>query len=188
MKRRILSIALGALGVLAGAFLVTLHVAPYSVPDFESVRGDWRGSDAWLLDRNGETLSRVRVDHERRRGDWVAVNEVSPALTAAVLASEDRRFREHRGVAWLGMLGALQQTAAGGRRDLIDKWRQMRQAVALERAWSKDRILETWLNLTPFRGELEGVDAAVRALFGKRAGGLDRVESALLAALARAPN
>ncbi len=61
MKRRILSIALGALGVLAGAFLVTLHVAPYSVPDFESVRGDWRGSDAWLLDRNGETLSRTGV-------------------------------------------------------------------------------------------------------------------------------
>src|SRR5712691_11003574 len=211
MKRRILSIVLGAFGVLAGAFLIALQVAPYAVPDFESVRGDWRGSDAWLLDRNGETLSRVRVDHERRRGDWVAVNEVSPALTAAVLASEDRRFREHRGVDWLGMLGALQQTAAGGRRggstltmqlaaylhpalesggrrDLIDKWRQMRQAAALERAWSKDQILETWLNLTPFRGELEGVDAAARALFGKRAGGLDRVESALLAALARAPN
>jgi len=211
MKRRILLLALGALGVLAGAFLIALHVAPYAVPDFESVRGDWRGSDAWLLDRNGETLSRVRVDHERRRGDWVAANEVSPALTAAVLASEDRRFREHRGVDWLGMLGALKQTAgggrrggstltmqlaaylhpaleSGGRRDLIDKWRQMRQAAALERAWSKDQILETWLNLTPFRGEVEGVDAAARALFGKRAGGLDRVESALLAALARAPN
>ncbi len=212
MKRRILPIiALGAPGLLAVAFLVSLQVVPYAVPDFDSVRGDWRGSDAWLLDRNGEMLSRVRVDHERRRGDWVAVSEVSPALMTAVLASEDRRFHEHRGVDWTGMLGALRQTVAGGRRggstltmqlaaylhpvlesggrrDLIDKWRQMRQAAALERAWSKGQILEAWFNLTPFRGELEGVDAAARALFDKRAGGLDRVESALLAALARAPN
>src|SRR6185503_13354002 len=77
---------------------------------------------------------------------------------------------------------------ASGRRNAIDKWRQMRQALAIERAWSKQQILEAWLNLTPFRGELEGVDAASRALFGKRPAGLDRVESALLASLVRAPN
>ena len=175
------------------------------------MRGAWRASDAWLLDRNGEPLSRVRIDRERRRGDWVALADVSPALVAAVLASEDKRFREHAGIDWLAMAGAFRQTAAGerrggstltmqlaaylhpeletgGRRNLVDKWRQMRQAIALERAWTKDQILEAWLNLTPFRGEVEGVDAAARALLGKRAGGLDRIESALLAALVRAPN
>ena len=75
-----------------------------------------------------------------------------------------------------------------GRRSVVAKWRQLRQALAIERAWSKDEILEAWLNLTPFRGEVEGVDAAARTLFGKHAQGLDRVESALLAALVRAPN
>jgi penicillin-binding protein 1C len=64
----------------------------------------------------------------------------------------------------------------------------MRMFIALERAWTKEQVLEAWLNLTPFRGEVEGVDAASRALIGKRAGGLDRVESALLAALVRSPN
>src|SRR5262249_59995260 len=116
--------------------------------DWGAVRGDWRASDAWLLDRHGEPLSRVRLDRERRRGDWVGVSEVSPALQAAVVESEDRRFREHAGVDWLAMAGAFRQTAAGerrggstltmqlaawlhpelesgGRRGPIDKWRQM---------------------------------------------------------------
>jgi penicillin-binding protein 1C len=201
----------GAFCAAATAFCLSLLTAPYPVADFESVRSAWRASDAWLLDRNGELLSRVRIDRQRRRGDWVAVTEVSPALTTTVLESEDRRFREHSGVDWYAMLGAFRQTAAGerrggstltmqvaaylhpeletgGRRNLVDKWRQMRQALALERAWTKDQILEAWLNLTPFRGEVEGVDAAARALLGKRVGGLDRIESALLAALVRSPN
>jgi penicillin-binding protein 1C len=141
----------------------------------------------------------------------VSPRDVSPALIEMVLASEDQRFREHGGVDWLGMLGAFRETAAGGRRGgstitmqvaaylhpeletggrrgLPEKWRQMRQARALERAWTKDQILEAWLNLTPFRGEVEGVDAAAGALLGKRPGGLDGVESALLAALVRSPN
>jgi penicillin-binding protein 1C len=153
----------------------------------------------------------VRIDHQRRRGEWVPAREVSPALEAMVLASEDRRFREHGGVDWLALPGALRQTLTGGRRGgstltmqlaaylnpeleasgrrgVVDKWRQMRQALAIERAWGKEQILEAWLNLTPFRGELEGVDAASKALYGKAPQGLDRVESALLAALVRAPN
>ena len=209
--KRFFFIVAGACGAGVAIFGVSLLIAPYTTDDFESVRGRWRASDAWLLDRNGEPLSRVRIDRQRRRGDWVAAGEVSPALAAAVLASEDKRFRSHGGVDWLAMLGAFGQTASGGRRggstitmqlaaylhpelerggrrSLIDKWRQMRQALALERAWSKDQILEAWLNLTPFRGEVEGVDAAARALLGKRPGGLDRIESALLAALVRAPN
>ncbi|MFZ3324252.1 MAG: penicillin-binding protein 1C [Usitatibacter sp.] len=175
------------------------------------MRSEWRGADAWLLDRNGERLSRVRIDHERRRGDWTALADVSPALVEAVIASEDHRFRMHAGVDWAGMLGAVKQTTIGerrggstltmqlaaqlnpelergGRRGLVDKWRQVRQALAMERTWSKDEILEAWLNLAPYRGEVVGVDAASRAIAGKRPSALDRAESATLAALVRAPN
>ncbi len=195
----------------AAALAISLMLAPYPVAEFAAVRAAWRASDAWLLDRRGEPLSRVRIDRQRRRGEWVNAVEVSPALTAAILASEDKRFYAHRGIDAVALLGALKQSSlgtrrggstltmqlaaylhpeldTGGRRDLADKWRQMRQAAALERAWTKDQILEAWLNLTPFRGEVEGVDAAARALLGKSAGGLDPVESALLAALVRAPN
>lgn len=195
----------------AAALTVSLFIAPYPVEEFAAVRIAWRASDAWLLDRNGAPLSRVRIDHERRRGDWTQIADVSPPLAALVIESEDRRFREHAGIDWLAVPAAMLQTLSGerrggstlsmqlaaylnpdlergGRRDVIDKWRQVRQAMAIERRWSKDQILEAWLNLTPFRGELEGIDAASRALFDKRPAGLDRVESALLAAMVRAPN
>jgi penicillin-binding protein 1C len=209
--RRLVLAGAAALAMAALALALSLTIAPFPLQDFGTVREAWRASDAWLLARSGGPLSRVRIDHERRRGAWIALGEVSPALLDAVLASEDRRFRSHAGVDWLAMMGAVKQTAwgdrrggstltmqlasylypeleSGGRRSFIHKWRQMRQALALERAWRKDEILEAWLNLTPFRGELEGIDAAARALFRKRAQGLDRAESALLAALARAPN
>jgi len=201
----------GVAAVAAAACALSFFIAPYPVPSFDSVKGSWHSSDAWLLDRNGEPLSKVRIDHERRRGEWVAAGDVSPALKAMVLASEDKRFEEHGGVDWAALPAALKQTVTGarrggstltmqlaaylnpeleasGKRNLLHKWRQMRQALAIERAWDKRRVLEAWLNLTPFRGELEGLDAASRSLFGKTAHGLDRVESALLAALVRSPN
>src|SRR5688572_19668586 len=100
----------------AAAFAISLMVAPYPVADFAAVRGAWRASDAWLLDRHGEPLSRLRIDRQRRRGEWVKAVEVSPALTAAVLASEDKRFHAHSGIDALALLGALKQSALGGRR------------------------------------------------------------------------
>ncbi|HEY2628137.1 MAG TPA: penicillin-binding protein 1C, partial [Usitatibacter sp.] len=206
--------SLKALAILVAgvvAFTASLFIPPYPVEAFAEVRSEWRAADAWLLDRNAERLSRVRVDRERRRGDWIALNDVSPALVEAVIASEDHRFYAHSGVDWPGLVGAARQTSIGerrggstltmqlaaqlnpelergGQRGPIDKWRQMRQALAIERSWSKAEILEAWLNLAPYRGEIEGVDAAARAITGKRPSALDRAESATLAALVRAPN
>jgi len=196
-----------ASAVMTGLMLVMglaaiFFVAPYHVVTYEEVKADWRSSDAWLLDRNGEPLSRIRIDRTRRRGDWTALADVSPALLEKVIQAEDRRFRAHSGVDWralAGLRGAstlTMQLAAmlhpelerGGHRGLLQKWRQMRQAAAMERSWSKDELLEAWLNLTSFRGDVEGIDAAARVLFAKRPAGLDRVESALLAALVRSPN
>ena len=199
------------LAALAAGFATFLHTAPFEVVSYAAARAEWRSSDAWLLDRNGEPLSRVRIDRTRRRGEWVELSQASPALIEAMLAAEDRRFRAHGGVDWLGLAGAFRETTAGsrrggstitmqlaaalhpelersGRRDATQKWRQIRQAIAMERRWSKDELLEAWLNLTGFRGELEGIDAAAHSLFGKRASGLERAESALLAALVRSPN
>ena len=121
----------------------------------------WRASDAWLLDRHGEPLSRVRIDRERRRGDWVGAERGvagagrrrarvrGPALPRACAASTGSRmagaFRqtaagERRGGSTLTMQLAAYlhpELESGGRRGLLDKWRQMRQALALERAWTQ---------------------------------------------------
>jgi len=186
---------------------------PNGSPSFADVRDHYCPSDARVLDRTGVVLHEQRVDPTRRRLGWTPLAAVSPALVEAVLASEDRRFFAHAGVDWRAVAAALWQRARGGPprgastltmqvaalldpalrrgdagRTLADKWRQMRAAWALERTWTKDQILETYLNLVTFRGELQGVSAAADVLFGKAPHGLTRAESLVLAALLRSPN
>ena len=78
--------------------------------------------------------------------------------------------------------------APAGRRDLRTKWRQMRAARALEQRWTKDEILEAYLNLLGLRGELRGIGATSAALLHKQPSGLTADESVLLATLISAPN
>ena len=77
--------------------------------------------------------------------------------------------------------GVRQRTAA-------QKLRQTLAAFALERRWSKPQILEAYLNLVTYRGEIEGVSAASRVMFGKTPVGIDAAEALVLAALIKAPN
>jgi penicillin-binding protein 1C len=182
------------------------------------VRAAYRPSDIALLDRHGAAIHEIRIDTRGRRLAWTALADVSPALQTAVIASEDRRLFQHRGVdAAAVMAAAIQWLRGGARRGastismqlaaqlaaeldpqrqqrrggwsaLIQKWRQMRLAWALERHWSKTEILEAYLNLVTFRGELQGVAAATHVLFGKAAHGVTAAEALVLAALLRAPN
>jgi len=184
-----------------------------ALPDYPSVREAWRPSDVRVLSAEGVELQRVRVDFSSRRGDWVALDQVSPALQHAVIASEDHRFAAHHGVDWLAsasaawsLLGAHSRRGAStismqlvalldpdlqrgpGGRSVLQKWSQMQHARELETRWTKARILEAYLNQAAWRGELVGVDALARVLFRKRAAGLTLRESALAAVLLRGPN
>jgi penicillin-binding protein 1C len=188
-----------------------LWTAPPAIPSYGHARSEWRSSEAWLRDRNGRLLDMVRVDYSIRRLDWVPLDQVAPALREAVIAGEDKRFRAHGGVDWRGLAGSawaglqgrhargastLTMQLAGflapelgdpGTRGLRSKLRQMRAAWDIEAHWSKDQILEAYLNLASFRGETQGVGAASRALFGKSPAMLDRDQTLLLAALLPAP-
>ncbi|AQV96083.1 penicillin-binding protein 1C [Cupriavidus necator] len=187
-----------------------------ALPAFEQVRADWRSADVVVLDRHGDTVGRVRDDFRARRGDWVALADTSPALRTAIVLSEDRRFYAHSGVDWQGVAAAAwanlwntrtrgastltmqlaglldedlrRPGAAGQGRSLTQKLGQAAGAASLERNWSKDQILEAYLNLVPFRGELVGLSAMSQVLFGKYPEGLNARESALAVALVRAPN
>ncbi|MES2075281.1 MAG: transglycosylase domain-containing protein [Pseudomonadota bacterium] len=183
-----------------------------AVPTPQQVRADYRASDAELLDRHGEPLQSLRIDLAARRLRWTALADISPALPLAVLQAEDQRFMQHDGVdlkamgqaAWDNLFRsrprgastltmqlaaqldpALRGGAAG--RSWGQKWDQIQAARELDAAWSKAEILEAYLNLVSFRGELQGVGAAARGLFGKAPSGLDVAESAILASLLRAP-
>jgi len=74
------------------------------------------------------------------------------------------------------------------RNTTLRKVRQICAALALERRWSKQEILEAYLNLVTYRGELQGIGAASRVMFGKAPHGIDSAEAVVLAALIRAPN
>jgi len=204
--RRLFAIAPVALAAL-------LAGSAWALPSFDEVRRDFRPSDTLIVDRDGELLQRVRTDNTVRRGQWVALADISPALRTAMVLSEDKRFYEHSGVDWRAVSSAAwgnvwntrtrgastitMQLAGlldddlrrgGGGRSLTQKLGQTVAAQQLERHWRKDQILEAYLNTVPFRGEIVGIDALSRTLFGKAPHGLDAREAALAAALVRAPN
>ncbi len=181
--------------------------------DFDSVKRDFKSSDTLVLAKNGEIVQRLRTDNTARRGQWVALADVSPALRTAMVLSEDKRFYEHSGVDWRAVSAAawanvwntktrgastISMQLAGlldddlragpGGRSVGQKLEQALSTQALEGRWRKDQILEAYLNLVPFRGELVGIDALSRTLFGKAANGLNEREAAVTAALVRAPN
>jgi penicillin-binding protein 1C len=194
-----------ALGALAA------WTRPPALPSYEQARSDWRASEAWLRGRDGRLLQTVRIDFAVRRLPWVPIERISPSLREAVVESEDRHFKSHGGVDWSAFAGSAWAAMSGrqargastismqlagflapelggpGARSFADKLRQARAARALEAEWSKDEILEAYLNLATFRGETQGIGAAARALFGRSPDALGHDDSLLLAALLPAP-
>ncbi|NML26257.1 transglycosylase domain-containing protein [Zoogloea dura] len=190
--------------------------AVHPIPAFAEVRAGARPSVAVLLARDGTPISERRLDMTVRRLEWVGLNSLSPALKEALLAAEDKRFFEHSGVDWRAFAGSLwhnlwyerkrgastlsmqlaglldPELALGRsgmpRRSIGQKWDQAFAAQALEARWTKEQILEAYLNLAPFRSDLQGVHAASRALFNKTPAELGRPEALILAVLLRGPN
>lgn len=181
-----------------------------ALPAFTALKEQHRSSEGKLLDRHGDLLQELRLNAKGRALEWVPLANVSPALKAAVLGVEDKRFLEHGGVDFLAVAGAVWQNLSGdGRRGastltmqvvsflepglrgksrgLMEKVRQANLAWELEKTWTKQEILEAYLNLVTFRGEHQGVAAAARALFNKDPHALDDREAFLLASLLKAP-
>jgi penicillin-binding protein 1C len=199
--------------VLLGLFLGSASPVLAAIPSFNQVKADYISSETEILDRHGEVLERVRTNPDVRRGDWVALADISPALRHALVLSEDKRFFEHGGVDWRALSSAawanlwnkrtrgastLTMQLAGlldpdlrtgsERRSVGQKVDQIVAAERFESGWRKDQILEAYLNLVPCRGELVGIDALSRTLFGKAPHGLTDSEAAIAAVLVRSPN
>lgn len=198
------------------AFFLLLTLLPAwayaDAPVFADIKNGFHSSYAELQDRNGAFLHARRVDMQVNRLNWVALTDISPALVEAVIFTEDREFYDHRGIDWsatalatfklmtgdksrgastismqlAGLLDTELSWRSGGR-SLSQKWNQMQAARDLESSWSKAEILEAYLNLVTFRGDLQGVAAASRALLGKAPVGINRDEGLMLASLLASP-
>ncbi|MCX6130070.1 MAG: transglycosylase domain-containing protein [Proteobacteria bacterium] len=175
--------------------------APGAMPDFATVKSSWLSSEQKVVDRHGQLLISTRVDQKRRRLDWLNLEQMAPVTIRTVVRIEDQRFYQHRGIDWRGLVAMFLQKRGGSSltmqlaaqlqpelkakgkfRRPWQKLQQLRVARLLEQTWSKQEILEAYLNLVSFRGELQGLEAASQALMQKAAHGLNSEESLLLTA------
>jgi penicillin-binding protein 1C len=214
--RRIGWLAGGAGLFLFTMCLIIAAVGWISAPtpiSFAVARSRYHPSDVWVLDRDGRPIESLRTRQENRSLGWVALDEVGLGFRELLLQAEDRHFYEHAGVdapalmrgMWMGLTGGPRRGASTLSMQLVkllhpgptpktrlqavsQKFLQIFSALRLERNWSKNEILEAYLNLVSFRGELVGLRAASLGYFNKNPRGLGGSESALLVALLRAPN
>jgi len=161
-----------------------------------------------IVDRNGKLLRAYAMADGRWRLPVDARTGVDPGYLKLLLAYEDRRFYSHSGVDPFALGRAAFQLVTRGHivsggstitmqlarlmeprreRSVYAKLRQMVRALEIERQLNKDQILDLYLALAPFGGNLEGVRAASIAYFGKEPKRLSLPESALLVALPQSP-
>jgi penicillin-binding protein 1C len=161
-----------------------------------------------IVDRNGKLLRAYAMADGRWRLPVEARAGIDPGYLKLLLANEDRRFRKHSGVDPLALGRAALQLLTRGHivsggstitmqlarlmeprreRSVYAKVRQMVRALEIERQLNKDQILDLYLAMAPFGGNLEGVRAASIAYFGKEPKRLTLAESALLVALPQSP-
>ena len=158
-----------------------------------------------VYDVDGKIYSRLAGANRLK----VSLSEVSPFFITAVLAREDARFYLHQGIDWRGILRALvhdvlsgsakegassitQQLARNslplGGRTISRKLLEAMVALRIERQFTKQQILELYVNRIYFGNGCYGVETASQAYFGKSASQLNLPEAALLAGLIRSPN
>ena len=158
-----------------------------------------------IYDRGGKLLVNIYTDQNRT---IVPLSEVPDSLALATIAIEDKDFYKHKGFDIYGIIRAARQTIFAGtlqggstitqqlvksafltpERTLSRKIKELYLAFRVEMAFSKDRILEMYLNQVPYGGTAWGVSAASEQYFGKNVANLTLAESALLAGLPAAPS
>src|SRR5712692_3287350 len=196
-------LAVGVLAAGVSAFWV-LTILPRSLPSVSQLESFEPSVGSKIYDENDEQITEFHVE----RRIFVSLSQMPPTLKEAVLATEDARFYSHFGVDPIGIARAIYQNFRRGRiveggstitqqlakvlfltpdRSLDRKLKEAVLAVELERRYSKDRILEMYLNQIYFGHGAFGVEAAARTYFGKSVHELNAAECALLAGLPKAP-
>src|SRR5262252_3635776 len=198
-------VLLGVVTLVAGGSAIwVLTILPRSLPSVTAVESFDPSQGTKVYDDNDELITEFHVE----RRIFVALPQIPKSLRDAVIATEDARFYSHHGVDPTGIARAIYQNFRRGRiveggstitqqlakvlfltpdKSLERKLKEAALALELERRYSKDRILELYLNQIYFGHGAFGVEAAARTFYGKSVGELSLSESALLAGLPKAP-
>src|SRR5438445_4140801 len=186
------------------AALWAFTILPRSLPSVKTLETFQPIQGTKVYDDNDELLTELHVE----RRIFVPLAHIPQTLRDAVIATEDRRFYSHFGVDPIGVARAVYQNYRRGRiveggstitqqltkvlfltpdKSLERKMKEAALALELERRYSKDRILEMYLNQVYFGNGAYGVEAASRTYFGKSVNEISVKDAALLAGLPRSP-
>ncbi|MFA7603393.1 MAG: PBP1A family penicillin-binding protein [Novosphingobium sp.] len=195
-----------ALALLAAIVVgVAVLVAAQSLPSYDRLKSSQNGQMIVVRARDGSQLVSLGPSY----GKWLPYAEIPQVMKDAMLSVEDRRFRSHIGLDPIGIVRSLMVRAQSGRwkqggstitqqlartvflnnsRTFDRKIREAVLAMALEWKFSKDEILELYLNKVYFGGGAYGIDAASRKFFGHDGTELSLAEAAVIAGLVKAPS
>ncbi|MFN4112605.1 MAG: transglycosylase domain-containing protein [Sphingomonadaceae bacterium] len=204
LRRAVLAgIALVLLGVLFVA--VSVLFAARSLPDYDELKASQTGQTIVVRARDGTELIALGPSY----GEWLDSSEIPQVMKDAMIAVEDRRYYSHFGIDPIRTGGAILEGLTGddriggtstisqqlarnvflnSNRTLDRKMREAVLAMALEWKFSKEQILELYLNKVYFGGGAYGIDSASRRFFSHPATELSTGEAAIIAGLVKAPS
>ena len=208
MKRG-LQIAAACVVVLIGAFAVGTAVAGpffwYSC-SLDGLEAHGAAHASILVSNDGTRLGLLGASGVRQP---ISLHRISPAMRKAIVDTEDSRFYSNNGIDYIGIVRALKSNVSAGgiaqggstieqqlirnlyltpQQSIGRKLTEGCLAVQLDEKWSKDRILDTYLNDIYFGQEAYGIEAAAHTYFGVHAKDLSLQQAALLAGLPQAPS
>jgi penicillin-binding protein 1A len=190
-----LSLALAALAALLLAYVLVLIPFTPSIADLRKAK---TAKPSVVMSADSQQLTSFK----RANRDWVKLADISPNVVTALVATEDHRFYDHHGLDFKRTASAVFQTATGdtqggstitqqlarnlypeaiGRAPtLTRKLKELITSLKIESVYTKDEILETYLNTVPFLYNAYGIEMAARTYFDKSANELDVLQSATL--------
>lgn len=191
------------LGIMA--LVIAVLVVRSSLPGFEDLKSSPNGQMIRVLDVHGKELFSLGPSY----GEWLQYDEIPPVMKDAMISVEDRRFEDHLGIDPIGIFRSLkvrldrghwaqgastitQQLARNiflnNQRTFGRKGREILLALAMEQKFSKEQILELYLNKVYYGGGAYGIDAASRRFFAHSGRDLKLAEAAIIAGLVKAPS
>ncbi len=195
--------SLGLVGLVA--LVVAIYLQASTLPTFSELKSSPNGQMIRVHASDGTVLVSLGPSY----GEWIPYDQIPQVMKDAMVSVEDRRFRSHLGVDPIGIARSVKvrvdrgHWAQGGStitqqlarnvfltntRTFGRKAREWLLALAMERKYSKDQILELYLNKVYFGGGSYGIDAASRRFFGHGGERLSLAEAAVIAGLVKAPS
>ncbi len=196
---------LGLLGILG--FTVALAWISRDLPDPNGLMGREVPLTTKIYDRKGETL--LYEIHGDENRTLIKIEDLPTYVAHAAVAVEDKNFYTHSGIDWKGLVRAVVVNTFKGQRiqgtstltqqfvrnailtterSYIRKAKEILLSLQMERVFTKDQILQLYLNEIPYGSTMYGIESAARGYFGKAAKDLTLDEAALLAALPQGPD